>query len=225
MAEQRMPLRDGRFKDIAGQRFGLLTAIEPVEYRNLQWYWRCQCDCGGTKVASGIQLRKGLTRSCGCLIAARAAANTRHGHSSGGASTPEYRTWVSMRSRCRNPNTTHFSFYGGRGIRVCPEWDASFEAFLRDVGPRPSDDHSLDRIDNDRGYEPGNVRWAPSAIQNRNKRSFNFYEYEGDMLTMPQIADRTGIPLDRLRYRIAQGWSLQEAIELPALRIQPDKAK
>lgn len=95
-------------------------------------------------------------------------ANRRHGMTG----TPEYNAWLKMRKRCGNPKDKAYRNYGARGIHVCPEWQRSFEAFFAHVGPKPSPDLSIDRIDNDRGYEPGNVRWADTSTQNRNRRPF-----------------------------------------------------
>ncbi len=85
--------------------------------------------------------------------------------------SPEYSSWCAMKARCLNPNTTRFEQWGGRGIKICPQWVNSFENFYADVGPRPTPKHSIDRIDNDGNYEPGNVRWATPKEQNNNKRT------------------------------------------------------
>ncbi len=131
-------------------------------------WWRCDCDCGAfVDVCAGLLL-DGQTKSCGCLQRERSAqAATRHG----GSRAPEYAVWSSMKARCSNPNQISYPRYGGLGVRVCPEWIASYEAFIADVGLRPSDDHSIDRIDPAGNYEPGNVRWATQIEQARNKKT------------------------------------------------------
>jgi hypothetical protein len=95
--------------------------------------------------------------------------NTTHGHAASGR-TPEYNAWVSLNQRCKNPKNPRWKDYGGRGVTVCARWRDSFEAFLADMGPRPSSEHSIDRINNDGNYEPGNVRWATRAEQYANRR-------------------------------------------------------
>lgn len=117
------------------------------------------------------------TKSCGCLIVdvnapLAHAANVTHGMASGVKKTPEYRCWCAIKQRCLNPKNKNFQNYGGRGITVSPSWLglAGFQEFLADVGYRPSDKHSLDRIDNDFGYEPNNVRWATNKEQSANRR-------------------------------------------------------
>ncbi len=95
----------------------------------------------------------------------------RHGGSSRKGDSPEYKTWENMKARCHNPNAAGYQYYGGRGISVCAEWRGDFSAFLQHIGPRPGIEYSVDRIDNDKGYAPGNVRWATRAQQHVNKRA------------------------------------------------------
>lgn len=154
--------------DLAGQKFGRLTALDrALGERGSRW--RCQCDCGETSVVRGILLLNGNTRSCGCLSKESSAAVCRSRATHGGRDTPEYGVWWSMRQRCDNPANKAFANYGGRGIRVCERWQ-SFENFRADMGMRPSDELSIDRIDNDGNYEPGNCRWATAKEQRANQR-------------------------------------------------------
>ena len=158
-----------------GQEFGQLTVLEQAENNKSGGRrWVVRCACGREKVVNQAELRNGDTTSCGCLKRERARAlgkaNTKHGESWQGNKTPEYETWKGMIQRCHNPHYHHYCFWGGRGIRVCDRWRESFEAFLEDVGRRPTPKHSLDRIKNDRDYEPGNVRWTTWKVQANNRR-------------------------------------------------------
>jgi hypothetical protein len=119
--------------------------------------------------------------------------------------TPEYRTWLSVRNRCNNPKAKDFDLYGGRGIAICSKWD-SFPAFLSDVGTRPSQQHSIDRIDSNGHYEPGNVRWASSKEQARNTRRNRFVLYLGQRVCIAEAAELSGIPPDTLKQRVRRGW-------------------
>lgn len=145
-----------------GRKFGRLTVLAEDESR-----WRCVCDCGRKTVVSAGNLRSGNTRSCGCL---RTRGHRAIARSLGGGRSPEYAAWNAMLQRCHNPKNRSFKNYGARGITVCERWRESFDAFLADVGPRPSPDLSLDREHNDCGYEPGNVRWATRFEQRANRR-------------------------------------------------------
>jgi hypothetical protein len=151
-------------RDVAGQRFGQLTAIRDAGRLRKEVAWLCHCDCGGSSIVPGYKLRSGATQSCGCR-----KGSWRHGYGKPLTRHPIYRAWLHMRDRCTNPNHRQWKDYGGRGIAVCERW-SNFTNFLADVGERPTPKHSLDRINNNGNYEPENVRWATKVQQNNNTR-------------------------------------------------------
>lgn len=155
--------------DLTGKEFGRLRvlALHPERYRYGEQTapcWLCRCDCGTEIIVRGCHLRSGNTASCGCARIEKLKHNAKHGLSESRA----YRIWHNMKSRCLNPNSTSYSYYGGRGIGFDERW-CEFKAFYADVGDPPNG-LSLDRPDNDGNYGPTNWRWADRSMQNRNQR-------------------------------------------------------
>lgn len=189
-----------------GQQIGDLT-IREIEIRkgpNSVLHARCLCRCGRESAIIYGRLRIGHCGACGRRW--RTDPNAKRHRS-------EYMIWVDMRRRCNNPKRKGYRDYGGRGIRVCEQWNKSFEAFFADMGPRPSPGHSLDRYpNNDGNYEPGNVRWATDQQQGVNKRKNRFLEFEGLRLTVSEWAVRKGLGPKTILYRLKAGWSVKDAL-------------
>lgn len=152
----------------AGQRFGRLTVMKQTAWAPEKRKFLCQCDCGKQKTVRLDHINSGATQSCGCMQ--KEAASKANGKYFDAAKTPEYEIWRGMIQRCEDPKVKCYPRYGGRGIRVCDEWRRDFLAFLNEVGRRPTPKHSIDRIQNDGDYEPGNCKWSTAKEQAANRR-------------------------------------------------------
>lgn len=174
MANNNNTTNDKKFQDLTGQVFGRLIARERVKnFRSGRTYWMCSCECGKETHVKTSHLTSGNTRSCGCLEKeSRFGRRKTHGESRGLKNTPEWRCWCYMKSRCNNPKNARYADWGGRGIGVCERWSGKdgFANFIVDMGRKPTKRHSIDRIDNNKGYSKENCRWATPVQKSRNKR-------------------------------------------------------
>lgn len=214
--------------NLTGETFGRWFVIEegPRDERDpsaRRWWCRCSCNKQTVRLVRQAALRNGHSGSCGCLaVEINAMRERRHGkHNS-----PEYVAWASMKMRCYNPNGSEYHNYGGRGITVCERWACSFEAFLEDMGPRPSSNHSIDRFpDKDGNYEPSNCRWATPVEQSRNRRGLRLLTCRGRSLCIAEWSEISGVHKDVIRQRIRWRWLAEEAIFTPSDRHRPRKGR
>jgi hypothetical protein len=189
----------------------------------------CLCECGFYVDVMVAHLRSGNTTSCGCAhsaqVAERNISSATHGDSRGTREegtkiTVLYRAWAQIKQRCLNPKHDAYADYGGRGIKLHPVWAESYAHFRREViaeiGEKPSRFYSIDRKNNDGGYEPGNIRWATPTEQNRNQRTTHRYELNGESLTIGEWAERAGVKYELVASRVLRyGWPLDEALGTP----------
>jgi hypothetical protein len=188
-----------------GRKFGLLTVIEPISEKLRGCSsWLCACDCGGFRKAPGKYLRRGEIKSCGCLVKRRLSpAPPKHPRIPDTlVRTRTKQAWRSMRARCENPKSRKYSWYRSRGITVCEHWK-KFENFLADMGDVPPN-LELDRIDNDRGYEPGNCRWATRIQQQRNKSTNHLLTYEGETKCIAEWCEKYDLKRGAVEYRASR---------------------
>lgn len=195
---------------IANRKFSMLTVLDVHSKVSRPsgsvTMWRCLCECGQETVVSSSNLYSGNTKSCGCLKKKAGDRTRTHGRSH----SKVHQLWAAMIQRAKGNRAQS---YVARGITVCERWK-TFENFLADMGDPPAPGYSLERVDNDRGYEPGNCRWLPMSEQWRNRANTNLWDYAGERLSLREIADRCGVKHPTLRHRIkSQGLSLDEAIK------------
>lgn len=178
--------------------------------------WVCRCDCGEIRAINKSNLTTGRTLSCGCY---NKEQNSKDKRRHGLTHTGPYNVWNAMRQRCTNPNKEGYQYYGGRGIKVCERWIDSFENFYADVSILPhfgEEGYSLDRIDADRDYEPGNVRWATQREQCNNQRSNHIIEYNGESHTIAEWSMILGFPRYLIGNRLRKGWTEERALSTPS---------
>lgn len=192
-------------KDIAGIKFNRLTPIEIVDCKYKGVYWACRCECGNSHIVEQRNIIGGSVKSCGC--AKKRVAVTKISH-------PLYSRWKGMLQRCSDPNSIHYSMYGGRGISVCSRWLGAdgFWNFVSDVGEKPFAGASIDRIDPNGNYEPSNCRWATPKEQGGNTRSNRLMTLDGVTKTMSDWSRDIGINLQTLSNRVSSGWSDSDAL-------------
>jgi hypothetical protein len=199
-----------RMRDLTGQKFNKLTALERAGFRDgarcRKSLWKCRCDCGNEVVTASVELVSGATKSCGCIIG-------KHKRTHGATGTPEFMAWGAMFQRCYNPKSKSYKDYGARGIKVCDRWTGSFENFLADMGKRPSAEHSLDRYpNNDGNYEPTNCRWATDTVQSNNRRSSRTLTINGETKTYAEWERQTGLSPGMVFRRLKAGWPAEAAV-------------
>jgi len=196
---------------ILGKVFGRLLV---VAYAGCGRYW-CRCACGNRKSVHRGNLQNGHCQSCGCLAREKTVCrNTSHGQSN----SPEWKAWHEMKRRCYDPSRHNYRYYGGRGIRVCRRWLTSFAAFLADLGNKPSTSYTLDRIDRDKDYEPGNCCWATRQTQSQNRTVTQWVTCYGKTFCLREWFRRLGIPPTTLAKRLARGLTAEQALTTPAVK-------
>ena len=206
-------------RNLLGQRFERLEVIDSLPPKKGSTIWMCVCDCGALTDTYATALVCGLTRSCGCL---RREVTSLRRKSHGKAGSKVYRAWCDIWQRTTNPKRDNHYLYGARCLKVCARWK-SFDLFFEDMGEPPSTEHSLDRIDNYKGYSPNNCRWADRLEQARNRRDNVILRFRGEDLKVHELTRVSGVSGRNIRQRISTyGWSVERAVTEP---IQSPKEK
>lgn len=223
-----MSKRNIRLKDITGKQFNRLLVVKLFgRSKEGSALWKCKCICGTKIIALGTDLRAGHTQSCGCLKQENnrlqgfriGKAKLKHGHTSKldpvtgkKKYTKVYNTWARIIARCENKNTPCYKYYGAHKITICKRWRHSFESFLEDMGEPPSAKHSIDRIDNSKGYSKANCKWSTHTEQMRNRSNTLKISYLQKTKSLPEWAELLNIPYDTLYSRLyCLGWAVKEA--------------
>lgn len=217
------------FNDLTGKRFGRLTVLKMASRdKKGRIRWLCICECGNFRCVYPNHLKSGATQSCGCLSR---EFRTLRGHNSkigertrkhGDFGTKLYGVWAGMKRRCQNPNTKHYKDYGGRGIEVCKEWQ-KYEVFKRwALATGYNEGLSIERMDVDGDYCPSNCKWIPLKEQPNNTRRTVRLEYQGELYTLKEIAEMTGLKRRTIKGRYERGWSVEEIIKTGIKKNQYD---
>lgn len=202
-------------------RYGRMVIIKEVEpTKSGKRRVLCKCDCGNTKIVGLTHLRCGETTSCGCYRKEQSSV-THKRHGFGDYRYRLYKIWTGIKERCTNPNSTSYSRYGGRGIKVCPEWENDFEPFREwALSSGYSDKLTIDRIDVNGNYEPSNCRWATNKEQSNNRRTNVLITYQGETHTVSEWSDITGIAYWKIIQRHRVGLPLEQVFFNGDLRLR-----
>lgn len=212
--------KEYRFKDLTGQKYGRWTVLEfDCTYKRpsgqIVRMWKCECECGTIRSVDGSKLKGGVSLSCGCR---RHEITIQKNRTHGMARTRIYKIWQGMKQRCNNSKEDNYRNYGGRGIKVCKEWERDFVAF-RDwaLNNGYSDELSIDRIDNNKGYSPENCRWANVYVQGNNRRTNHYLEWNGERKTITEWSKDNPLNLkeETIRSRMNNGWSTDAIFTTP----------
>ncbi len=212
--------------DLLGQEFTWLRVVSFAGTRfsggKMRSFWRCECKCGKKIEVVRDGLTTGHTKSCGCYKSVKCkesaveAGKLTKTHGERYNPTPEYIAWKGMKARCHNPKHPTYERHGARGITVCQRWRESYKAFLADMGRKPTSAHTLDRIDNDGNYEPGNCRWATMKEQMRNMKSNRWIAIDGERKILADWLRHYGIAHRTFYNRVNRtGWSIKKALTTP----------
>lgn len=191
----------GKIIDLTGRRFTRWTVVGFSHQVGSMLYWDCVCDCGTRRAVFGADLKRGGSLSCGCFM--REANKQPRSH--GMTKHPAYRSWIYMKSRCGNSNNDGYYLYGQRGIRVCERWK-EFENFWADMGATWAAGLTIERLDFDKGYEPGNCVWATRKEQARNRRTQRLIDTPEGRKSVTEAAELFGITRKMIFARISYGW-------------------
>lgn len=210
--------------DLTGKRFGNLTVIEKSNNDKSDGaLWKCRCDCGKEITTRSTYLLSGDTKSCGCRkTQSLLDRNVKHGHAN---NERLYNIWKGMRSRCNNPNSYAYNNYGGRGVKICEEWNdyEKFRIWALSSGFRENKSGlicSIDRIDTNGNYCPENCRWVDIKTQCRNRRSNRLLEVDGEVKSIVEWSEEYGVPAKYIKARIDKlNWSAEDAVKTQVLQV------
>lgn len=193
-------------QDLTGKKFNNLTVLGFSHRKEEKYFWKCKCDCGKETIVESYRLRKGLTKSCGCL---RVTSNTKHGT----WDSKLYRIYYGMLARCYKPQDKYFKSYGGKGITVCKEWKENYINFKNwAMANNYKEGLSIDRIDSNKNYEPLNCRWVTLKEQGRNKKNVKLILYKGKEYYISDLAEMFNINRSTLYNRLKTGWDIEKAL-------------